>query len=76
MKTYKRPNTNKRFANGRPKVWDKTQEDRIRPQGMTRAEWRALGSTRRHAIIAGIWAAVNNMPESVVVVEEKPNGSA
>lgn len=45
-----------------PANWSKTKDDRVRPEGMTRRQWRSLGGERRRAVITGMWAALN--PES------------
>ena len=48
MKTYRRSHAD-------PLKWYESANQRIRPEGMTRREWRSLGATQRKAIILG-WA--------------------
>lgn len=58
-----------RYTRGQsdPAKWDKTKDDRIRPEGMTRRVWRSLGGERRRAVITGMWAALNpEHPETTI----------
>ena len=56
MKDSKKPQ-------GRPVKWGPSRENRIRPEGMTRNEWRKLGGKRRRLIIMGITAALMGVPD-------------